>query len=61
MFDVFKVTFVLSDDVNDQCLYYLLKGVCCRVLKEPYKAEDCFARIIEKYAPFVESMNHHQL
>ncbi|KAH7723088.1 Protein C32D5.6 [Aphelenchoides avenae] len=36
-----------TDDVNDQCLYFLLKGVCYRVLKEPYKAEDCFARIIE--------------
>ncbi|KAI1727354.1 tetratricopeptide repeat protein 39B [Ditylenchus destructor] len=35
-----------SDDVNDECLYHFLRGVCHRGLKEHFKAEECFLRVL---------------
>uniref|UniRef100_A0A915EQV1 Tetratricopeptide repeat protein 39B n=1 Tax=Ditylenchus dipsaci TaxID=166011 RepID=A0A915EQV1_9BILA len=36
-----------NDDPDDESLYLFLMGVCYRSLKENYKAEDCFLRVME--------------
>jgi len=50
-----------SEDTDDEALYYFLKGVCHKALRENFRAEKCFLKVIERcvlansfrsYSPF---------